>query len=428
MKTTRKALGGTVASAVLALAAALTAEPAQAVIGTLDRVPAATLLLPYFEVNRSDPNGVQTRFTVLNASNSPAVVHAVMWTDMGVPTFGFDLYIGGRDSVEVDLRLLFALGILPQTSPTSFPAGPDSFAHTPVPSCSATATYAGFPISDTITDSQLTHIRSAHRGIASSTFGNQCSGANHGDGIMRGYITMDTVHACTSTFPTDSGYFGAAGTGIARDANVLFGTYTTIDRNKKVSTASPLVAIEASASDPATTTNGAYTFYAGYVNATAIDNREPLGHSAWQARTLNVGFFDPGTDLVIWRDPGKVHNPFVCGTPPADFPRQETVIVAFDEQEHPTIYNPGPIYPNLTPPPVYPAPLLAQRIPASSMSPYDSGVIFLNLNTNVPGVPGALAGLSNSYVGVRQQLNGVFGAELPAVQNLDCAIFSCYFY
>jgi hypothetical protein len=57
------------------------------------------------------------------------------------------------------------------------------------------------------------------------------------------------------------------------------------------------------------------------------------------------------------------------------------------------------------------------------MSPYDSGVIFLNLNTNVSGMPAALAGQSKSYVGVRQQLNGVFGAELPAVQNIDCAVF-----
>jgi hypothetical protein len=424
MNTLRKTLGGSMLSAMLALAGSVTSRPAQAVLGTLDQVPAATLLLPYFEDDLVDPNGPQTRFTVVNASDTQQMTHVTLWTDMGVPTFAFDLFVGGRDSVEVDLRLLFMKGILPQTSP-SFTAGPDSIAHTPVSSCSATATYPGFPEPDAVTSLQLYHLGVAHRGAHTPVFGNMCAGANHHDLVARGYITIDAANTCTSKFPQDSGYFGGAGTGIASDNNVLFGTYTIIDRGNNVSTASPLVSIEADAADPSTTTAGTYTFYAGYVNASAIDNRESLGSSVWHARTLNVGFFDPGSDLVVWRDPGFPHSAFVCGTIPADFPRQETGIVAFDEQEHPTIYNPGPIYPNLSPPPIYPVPLLAQRVPASSMSPYDSGVVLLNLNVSVPGMPAAIQGRSKSYVGVRHQLNGVFGAELPGVQDLDCAS-GCY--
>jgi hypothetical protein len=404
----------------------LISPPAQAVIGTRDRVPAATLLLPYFEDDLADPNGQQTRFTLVNASDTPQLAHATLWTDMGVPTLDFDLYLGGFDSVEVDLRLLFAKGVLPQTSPGSFPHGPDSHSHTAVAGCAATATYAGFPTPDTLTALQVAHLGVVHRGAHTPVFGNMCAGANHHDLVARGYITIDAVNTCSSKFPTDSGYFGGAGTGVASDKNVLFGTYTIIDRGSNVSTASPLVSIEASPSDPGTTVAGTYTFYAGYVNATAIDNRETLGSSAWHARTLNVGFFDPGTDLVVWRDPGFAHAPFVCGTLPADFPRQQTGIAAFDEQEQATVLNSVNSYPNPPPPPVLPVPLITQRVPASSMSPYDAGVIVLNLNLTLTGMPAAIRGKLKSYIGVRHQLNGVFGAELPAVQDTGCDF--CYIF
>ncbi|MFL6200658.1 MAG: hypothetical protein ACJ76J_15900, partial [Thermoanaerobaculia bacterium] len=39
-----------------------------AVIGTVDDVPAATLLLPYFEVDLNSTEGVNTLFSVNNAS------------------------------------------------------------------------------------------------------------------------------------------------------------------------------------------------------------------------------------------------------------------------------------------------------------------------------------------------------------------------
>ncbi|HEX6865177.1 MAG TPA: hypothetical protein VF414_20270, partial [Thermoanaerobaculia bacterium] len=39
-----------------------------AVIGTIDDVPAATLLLPYFEVDIANQNGVTTLFSINNAS------------------------------------------------------------------------------------------------------------------------------------------------------------------------------------------------------------------------------------------------------------------------------------------------------------------------------------------------------------------------
>jgi hypothetical protein len=54
---------------ILALGGSAIAE-----IGTVDDVPAATLLLPYFEVDLDNPAGVTTLFSINNASAAPALV------------------------------------------------------------------------------------------------------------------------------------------------------------------------------------------------------------------------------------------------------------------------------------------------------------------------------------------------------------------
>src|SRR4051794_34211349 len=48
--------------------------------------PAATLLIPYFEVDLAHPGGATTLMSVNNASSKPAIARVVMWTDWGVPT------------------------------------------------------------------------------------------------------------------------------------------------------------------------------------------------------------------------------------------------------------------------------------------------------------------------------------------------------
>jgi hypothetical protein len=399
-----------VLATVLASGFAAIATPAHAMIGAVDRVPAATLLVPYFEANLADPNGAQTRFTITNVSPTPRIAHAVLWTDLGVPTFSIDLFLGGRDSVEVDLRQLFS-GVVPQTSPTLFAAGPYSDPHQPVAGCplAASALYAGMPAPALLPDAQLEHLRAAHTGDSSPAFGGMCSAVAHSDSIARGYVTVDVANTCHDGFPTDPGYFIAGGTGVAGDDNVLIGQYTLIERRDRVATANPMVSIEASATDPLTTTPGTATFYGGYVAGSAADNREVLA-DRWRARTLDVGFFDPGTELIIWRDPVIAHSPFACGSPPADFPRQQAGIVAFDEEENPTALNGGVTYPNPQPPAVYPASYMTQRIDASMITPYASGSIYFDFTGSVPGTSSDAV---QSFVACRHRLNGVFGAALP---------------
>ncbi|MBV8200992.1 MAG: hypothetical protein JOZ15_10265, partial [Acidobacteria bacterium] len=62
---------------------------AGAVICTIDAVPAATLLLPYFEVDLNNPNGLTTLFSVNNASATAVLVHVVIWSDLSVPVLDF---------------------------------------------------------------------------------------------------------------------------------------------------------------------------------------------------------------------------------------------------------------------------------------------------------------------------------------------------
>src|SRR4030095_11251015 len=106
----RKALG-------LALLCLLgLAGSAGAVICTIDDVPAATLLLPYFEVDLTNPNGVTTLFSVNNASDTAILAHVVVWSDLSVPVLDFNIYLTGYDVQTINLRDIFVSGILPRTA------------------------------------------------------------------------------------------------------------------------------------------------------------------------------------------------------------------------------------------------------------------------------------------------------------------------
>jgi len=58
--------------------------------------PAATLLLPYFEVDTAQ-RGVDTFFTVTNVSSLPQIAHVTIWTDWSFPVLDFSLFLTGYD-------------------------------------------------------------------------------------------------------------------------------------------------------------------------------------------------------------------------------------------------------------------------------------------------------------------------------------------
>ena len=79
--------------------------------------PAATLLIPYFEVDLANPSGESTLFSVNNARAASTLARVVLWTDWGLPTLAFDVYLTGYDVLTINLRDILVNGNLPRPRP-----------------------------------------------------------------------------------------------------------------------------------------------------------------------------------------------------------------------------------------------------------------------------------------------------------------------
>jgi len=213
-------------------------------IGTIDAVPAATLLLPYFEVDLSNPNGITTLFSVNNASASAAVAHVTMWTDESIPTLDFDIYLTGYDVQTINIRDIFN-GNLPRTADAGSDPGdlisPKGALSQDINFPGSTGPCANpYPATGALSATLIDHIRKSHTGLSSALYGG-CSGAAYGDNIARGYITVDSVVTCNLSFPSDAGYF----TTLADNRNILWGDFFWINPGQNFATGTTLVHIEA---------------------------------------------------------------------------------------------------------------------------------------------------------------------------------------
>jgi len=67
--------------------------------------PAATLLLPLFEVNLDAAPGAgeTTIFTVTNVTAAPQIAHVTIWTDWAYPLLTFNLFLTGYDVQAINL-------------------------------------------------------------------------------------------------------------------------------------------------------------------------------------------------------------------------------------------------------------------------------------------------------------------------------------
>ncbi|HKV13049.1 MAG TPA: hypothetical protein VJ725_33215 [Thermoanaerobaculia bacterium] len=279
-------------------------------IGTADAAPGASLLLPYFEVDRTSSSGVRTALAVRNGGAAPVLARVVLWTDLSVPTLGFHVYLPAFGSRVVDLQEIFATGWLPASGPA------------PLPGCSGLLPPAPLSVQS------LTALNAAHTGTASQLFGGLCAGSSYGDGIARGYATVDVVTQCTAALPGQPGYFGA--TGVAGYDNVLWGEYAMVEPANNLAHGDALVHLQASTTNPLTSISGQPTFYGRYVNWTAADHREALPAS-WGVSSRRGGAFDGGSRLLVWRDSGQVHQPFACASSLATFPMSQGLSLHFDD-------------------------------------------------------------------------------------------------
>ncbi len=377
--------------------------PGNAAIGAFDNVPAATLLLPYFEIDANGPRAGTLLVTIHNADSLPHIAHVTLWTDAGIPTFAFDVYLAGKDLVEIDLRAVLA-GIVPHTSRTLANEGAQSSPNVSFPSCDALLP------TPRLTEQQVQNLRLAHTGLGSGLWGGQCGACSFGDQKARGYVTIDVVNRCSSKFPGapasggDPSYFVTGGNGIAANDNVLWGEYRIVDSSENQAYADLLVAIEAD-----DVIQSGYTFYGRLVTGNASDNRERLPH-AWDARYIAVGVFQAAY-LQIWRDPGVV-GPWPCGGAMPALSHGQ--IWAFDEQENAAVVSDE----DPTDGTVTLVPKAASRIRVGVAEgfpvPSPFGFLALDLRLAAGAVDPLFGGDNQSHVSTVHTADGRFGGLVTA--------------
>jgi hypothetical protein len=435
-------------AAACAAAALLGVGPVAADLCTIEATPAATLLLPYFEVDIDDPNGIDTFMSINNASPGSVLTHVIVWTDMSVEALDFNIYLTGYDVQTFGLGLAIRNGVIPRTGDANSvsPRGafsdphPGSQSAVDLGSCPSFMPYTNPALDEDF----LEHLQSILTGGPSAIYNGRCGGIDHGDNIARGYVTVDVVEDCSLLTPCDPGYFNGyfSDTDIGAYDNVIWGDWYMVDYANNFAQGDNLVHVEALQPiiivlppDPGVGEGmGGGPFPAGTfwqrceLNDGLLgpfpfyDLREPLA-STFATRFYQNAAFDGGTDLLVWR--GSYSNVFLgeedgfsCGAGPSFF-FNEHQTVAFDEQENPEALctvSPCPEADILFP-------YEAQRVSVTDLQVVpDSGWLYLNLNQvrPIPAPPaGAIADYpvsGQAWVVAVHSAEGRFSAGLPAIQ------------
>lgn len=283
--------------------------------------PAATLLLPYFEVEttRHVSDAANTIFTVINTSRLPQIARVTIWSDYGYPVLWFNVYMTGYDVQPVSLYDVLALGRLPQTT-NNTPAGGRSASSNPVLLADSCSMPPG--VSDPVLASVRTMLTTGVRDAGACRVGGSHANA-------AGYVTIDLVRSCSTLSPLDISYYSHV---LAHD-NVLTGDYEYVfpDRGRgNYAGGSPLVHIKSTPAGSMRT-----TFYDRFTppGARTIDRRQPLP-SMFAARFIQGGTTQFETDLVIWRE-GVAPGSAQCVSANAAMPVAS--VIRFDEEENPTM-------------------------------------------------------------------------------------------
>ena len=368
--------------------------------------PAATLLLPYFEVDLGTAGtGRTTVFSVTNVSPYAQVAHVVLYTDWSFPVLDFNLFLTGYDVQPINLYDVIARGIIGATTgtSTSSPNAASSAGTVPnriLPFLGATGlnpnigtqpflvsagdfngnpNFSGSvatncapgrlpgqlpgPIANDVR-ALLSVGRSTGAGITcpSGGGGEAQVGSNHGGNVAIGYMTIDVAATCSVALPVDPGYFNGE---ILFD-NVLIGDYQDVNQSTTAGNyagGNPMVHIravpEGGPAGAAIATNLPFTFYDRYQDGAGssvvrtIDRRQPLP-SAFAARWISgsTAFFE--TQYKIWREGFTTNSGGTAGCDDyvinSQIPLVE--IVRYDERENAGVLGTGLIFspPTITSP------------------------------------------------------------------------------
>lgn len=300
----------------------------------LSTSPAATLLLPYFEVDIAGVvnDATNTIFAIVNTSRTSQIARVTLWSDGGYPVMWFNVFLTGYDVQSISMYDVLARGALPITS-SATPNGPQSTSNprlTKLQTCSSPGGQLDENSLKAVQAMLTTGVRA----------GSTCRiGAEHAH--ASGYVTIDLVSSCSAVSPLDPSYYSQV---ILFD-NVLTGDYerVTPERTKgNFAGGSPLVHIKAvpeGGTSASYITDLPYTFYDRFTGVTQrrSDRRQPLP-SAFAARFIQGGTGEFYTDYMIWRESST--NPAVmtsstCSTSAMAMP--VTSAVRFDENENVTV-------------------------------------------------------------------------------------------
>ena len=370
----------------VALACAVTARAQTIDAEHLTNDPGATLLLPYFEAQvpkkiGGKAPGIDTLFSINNASATAILAHVTIWTDLAVPVTNFNIYLTGYDVQQISM-----VDILNGKLPITASAGQDpddtiSNKGTASQDINFATCNGQLPYPPVLPDDSINHIRAALTGKPSALFSGQCAGFDYAEKkpVARGFITVDTVNNCTTRMPNALEYFQNDIT----YQNVLWGDSFILNKSKKVARGDALVALRASPTDPQTSAIFQYSFY-DTVNGSLVpvDGRQPLG-TVFAGRFINVPKhpqFPTGTSAVAWRDPKVKQDPFTCGTTPTWFPLSQKQLVVFDEQENPESSIAAP-FPRATQ-------LVKVGGPSFPITP-TAGWLYMDLNAPAPSASGS---------------------------------------
>ncbi len=361
--------------------------------------PAATLLLPYFEVdvNAQVTTALNTTLTVVNTSRQPQIARATVWTDMGYPIFWFPIFLTGYDAQSISLYEVLVRGRLPMTSPSTAP-GRASTANASNPYtlqntlCDSIAGSVPAPLLQRIQSALTTGVTDA---------GACPVGTAHQNAI--GYITIDVVNSCSDVSPLDAKYWSD----VLLYDNVLTGEYIRINpaSTGKEAGANPLVHIRAiPESGPAgatTATPFPYTFYDRYAHRT--DRRQPLP-SVFAVRFIEGGPTSFLTSLTIWREGIASASKNPCDfAANAKLALPHTNVVRFDEHENATaIASDASTSATLL------LPASSPILPPVSAAGDHGGWFWLSLDNGAMGRP------SQNWVIVQMNAEGRYGVDFDA--------------
>jgi hypothetical protein len=390
--------------------------------------PAATLLLPYFEVDLTAKGDQTTLFTITNVSRYSQIAHVTVWTDWAFPVLNFNIFLAGYDVQSINLRDILVSGIVASpvgTGPTAVksplgpltlpPSGP-GYAN---PNFKAVIDCDVLP--GVIPQTFMAAVRSAlTTGVYNPGGSAACPypvGSNtHANAI--GYVTIDVVGSCTNRLPSDRLYYTAD---LLFD-NVLIGDYEQIGPHPEDGAVqfdaggNPMVHIravpEGGGAGSNVTTELPYTFYDRYTpDANRVqDRRQPLP-ATFAARFIQGGAGAFATNHTMWREgfgDGTCRSVLVLSSA---LPAME--VVRFDERDNAFVAGSDPCH-ALCP---FPTPSMfpATSSAATTNSNYPKlisddvgGWMYLNLNNggstsysvtrSVGGVPTTVTGAGSTSV------------------------------